>query len=67
MLWGSTPYSGGIGEWGYGTSVTQCCGNIDTGFIATFSTSSVPEPGSLVLLGTGILGLAGAVRRKFML
>jgi hypothetical protein len=25
-----------------------------------------PEPSSFVLLGTGILGLAGAVRRKFL-
>lgn len=29
------------------------------------STSSTPEPSTLVLLGTGILGLAGVARRKF--
>ncbi len=31
----------------------------------TYSSGSTPEPGSILLFGSGILGLAGVMRRKF--
>jgi len=36
----------------------------NTGTMSTTTTLAVPEPGELSLLGTGMLGLMGAIRRK---
>jgi hypothetical protein len=41
-------------------------GNASISFTVAPSVSAVPEPSTLALLGTGILGLAGMARRKFL-
>ena len=59
-------------QWGWGTSSSpdhfawQCffgtCGPVPTDL--AFALYATPEPGTLVLMASGLLGLAGVIRRK---
>jgi hypothetical protein len=45
-----------------GAAINNCPN--PTGFATSTPMTSVPEPGTLGLLGTGLIGLAGIVRRR---
>ena len=45
---------------------TGCTGAALGALVTTFNSTSTPEPGTLVMFGSGLLCLAGIARRKFM-
>ena len=64
LVYGNDSYSGGIGYWSQDAVNWTAYPEYDEQFTAVFNGTTTPEPTSLLLLGSGVLGLAGIIRRK---
>lgn len=57
-------YNPGTASYFECNSASPCANGVGTPI--TFSLTEVPEPGTLMLLGSGLIGLAGMARRKLL-
>jgi hypothetical protein len=55
--------NGYAGSWNNGYGWTY---NYTSGSLTSASMTAVPEPGSLMLMGTGLVGMTGVIRRKLV-
>lgn len=60
-----TPYVSNPPCSAYGYIFTDACGSLSGSLTPVSTTAVSPEPSSIALLGTGVLGLAGVVRKSF--
>jgi hypothetical protein len=52
------------GQYSYGETVASGGGAFGPNFLESSTVAATPEPGSLALLATGLLGFAGVVKRR---